>query len=75
MWIDSIWLWIGILFIFQWITIKWADGNLFIRKQEREHYCMNQMMEGTYDCVYCYPEDYEPPKKPKQITPSMRNLK
>lgn len=51
---------LGMLFMYQWILGKHWNGSLYIRKQWREHECMNSYMDGTYDCPYCYPEDYTP---------------
>ena len=37
--------------ILKWsLTINW-DSN-----KSLDHECMNQIMDGTYECEYCYPD-------------------
>ena len=38
--------------IWKWSLLLFAswDSNVSI-----DHECMNQLMDGTYSCVYCYP--------------------
>ena len=49
---------IGMLFMYQWIIGSLGRGGLFLRKQDKNHHCMNMDIEGMYECPYCYPDDY-----------------
>jgi len=49
---------IGLLFMYQWIVGLWNDNKIVSHKQYNKHKCMNQVMEGFYECPHCYPDDY-----------------
>lgn len=53
-----VFLGMGLIVMYQWILGQHYSGALYVRKQWRQHECMNSYMEGTYDCPYCYPDDY-----------------
>ena len=55
---EVVWLIIGMLFMYQWIMGLWNNNNIVSNKQYNEHECLNQVMEGMYECPHCYPDDY-----------------
>lgn len=36
--------------------LKWYIHLYAITIKEEEHHCLNQIMDGSYDCEYCRPD-------------------
>jgi len=48
---------------------KWSLCIEWRENAEMDHYCLNQIMDGTYDCKYCYPngDDFWQPNRKEKI--------
>ena len=42
---------------------KWSLCIEWRSNAEMDHHCLNQIMDGTYDCEYCEPNFWKPKEK------------
>jgi len=50
---NILWLLVFLGFVYQYIIL--ARHSLETRSIEFNHHCMNQVMEGSYECEVCNP--------------------